>query len=122
VRHRIMLQEAMAELQNEGQETVWAFKFSRLRVWSSSGPDDGGSTYLWNVGRHSINNTAVHPRRFWASSIKTVAMPPISKTLKPNITATRVVQGSCSVRHKVRAFIGSSSSTSSQPVYSASTF
>jgi hypothetical protein len=30
-------------------------------------PDDGGSTYLWNVGRHSIKNTAVHPRRFWAS-------------------------------------------------------
>jgi hypothetical protein len=29
--------------------------------------DDVGSTYLWNVGRHSIN-TAVHPRRFWASS------------------------------------------------------
>jgi hypothetical protein len=30
-------------------------------------PDDGGSTYFWNVGRHSIKNTAVHPRRFWAS-------------------------------------------------------
>jgi hypothetical protein len=32
-----------------------------------SGPDDGGSTYLWNVGGHPIKNTAVHPRRFWAS-------------------------------------------------------
>jgi len=31
--------------------------------------DDGGRTYLWNVGRHSIKNTAVHPRRFWASCI-----------------------------------------------------
>jgi hypothetical protein len=30
-------------------------------------PDDGGSMYLWDVGRHSIKNTAVHPRRFWAS-------------------------------------------------------
>jgi hypothetical protein len=30
-------------------------------------PDDGGSTYLWNVGRHSVKNTAVHTRRFWAS-------------------------------------------------------
>jgi hypothetical protein len=30
-------------------------------------PDDGGSTHLWNVGRHSITNTAVHSRRFWAS-------------------------------------------------------
>jgi hypothetical protein len=30
-------------------------------------PDDGGSTYLLNVGRHSVNNTAVHPRRFWVS-------------------------------------------------------
>jgi hypothetical protein len=34
--------------------------------WAHS-PDDGGSTYLWNVGRHPIKNTAVHPRRFWAS-------------------------------------------------------
>jgi hypothetical protein len=24
-------------------------------------------THLWNVGRHPIKNTAVHPRRFWAS-------------------------------------------------------
>jgi hypothetical protein len=31
-------------------------------------PDDGGSTYLWNVGSHSVKNTAVHPRRFWAST------------------------------------------------------
>jgi hypothetical protein len=30
-------------------------------------PDDGGSMYLWNVGRYSIKNTVVHPRRFWAS-------------------------------------------------------
>jgi hypothetical protein len=29
--------------------------------------DDGGSTHLWNVGRHPIKNTAVHPRRLWAS-------------------------------------------------------
>jgi hypothetical protein len=28
---------------------------------------DGGSTHPWNVGRHSIKNTVVHPRRFWAS-------------------------------------------------------
>jgi hypothetical protein len=29
--------------------------------------DDGGSTYLWNVGRH-LFYTAVHPRRqFWTS-------------------------------------------------------
>jgi hypothetical protein len=30
-------------------------------------PEDGGRTYLWNVGRYSIKNTVVHPRRFWAS-------------------------------------------------------
>jgi hypothetical protein len=30
-------------------------------------PVDGGRTYLWYVGRHSIKNTAVHPRRLWAS-------------------------------------------------------
>jgi len=28
--------------------------------------DDGGITYLWNVGRYSVKNTAIHPRRFWA--------------------------------------------------------
>jgi hypothetical protein len=60
------------------------FKFSRRRVWSSESsgmycrvlnwmstddnrPDNGGSTYLRNVGRHSIKNTAVHTRRFWTS-------------------------------------------------------
>jgi hypothetical protein len=26
--------------------------------------------YLWNVGWHSIKNTAVHPTRFWASSMR----------------------------------------------------
>jgi hypothetical protein len=31
-------------------------------------PDDGGSTDLWNVGRHTIKNTAVHPRRLSASN------------------------------------------------------
>jgi hypothetical protein len=80
-------------------EGRWDFKFSRRRVWSSESsgmychvfnwmstdvsevraasiiramtrrPDDGGSTYIWNAGRHSIKNTAVHPRRFWASVI-----------------------------------------------------
>jgi hypothetical protein len=30
-------------------------------------PDDGGSTHLWNVGRHRFENTAVHPRRLWTS-------------------------------------------------------
>jgi hypothetical protein len=30
-------------------------------------PDDGGSKHFWNVGRHSIKNTEIHPRIFWAS-------------------------------------------------------
>jgi hypothetical protein len=30
-------------------------------------PGGGGSTHFWNVCRHPIKNTAVHPRRFWAS-------------------------------------------------------
>jgi hypothetical protein len=30
-------------------------------------PDDGGSMHLWNVGRHPIKNTAVHPRRLLAA-------------------------------------------------------
>jgi hypothetical protein len=34
---------------------------------TSSGPDDGGSTYLWNVGRQLFYK-AVHPRRqIWTS-------------------------------------------------------
>jgi hypothetical protein len=32
-------------------------------VWGTCCPDEGGSTYLWNVGQHSIKNKAVHPRR-----------------------------------------------------------
>jgi hypothetical protein len=31
-------------------------------------PSPWCSTYVWNVGRHSIKNTAVHPRIFWVSS------------------------------------------------------
>jgi hypothetical protein len=27
------------------------------------------STHLWNIGRHSIKNMALHPRRFWAPNI-----------------------------------------------------
>jgi hypothetical protein len=38
---------------------------SRCVLPPSSGP--WWWTHLWNVGRHSIKNTAVHPRRFWAS-------------------------------------------------------
>jgi hypothetical protein len=38
----------------------------KLRIFQHR-PDDGGSTHLWNVGRHPIKNMAVHPRRFWAS-------------------------------------------------------
>jgi hypothetical protein len=46
--------------------TLHFYISSLLFSWDHR-PDDGGSTYLWNVGRHSIKNTAVHPRRFWAS-------------------------------------------------------
>jgi hypothetical protein len=42
--------------------------FQRFVLPPPSGPDDGGSTYSWNVGRHPVNNMAVHPRRFWAST------------------------------------------------------
>jgi hypothetical protein len=34
---------------------------------SHQGPDDGGSTHLWNVGRHRFDYTAVYPRRLWVS-------------------------------------------------------
>jgi hypothetical protein len=35
---------------------------------SNQGDGDGGSTHLWNVGRHRIENTAVHSRRLWTKS------------------------------------------------------
>jgi hypothetical protein len=62
--------------ENRLQLQTWYFscylKFSRRRPTflryvlppSSWRPDDGGSTYLSNVGRYSIKNPAVHPRRF----------------------------------------------------------
>jgi hypothetical protein len=46
---------------------VWDFKFSRQRVWSSESSGMCCRVVNWNVGRHSVKNTAVHPRRFWAS-------------------------------------------------------
>jgi hypothetical protein len=38
--------------------------FVRFQVLTALPPSSG---HLWNVGRHPINNTAVHSRRFWAS-------------------------------------------------------
>jgi hypothetical protein len=29
--------------------------------------DDGGSTHVWNVGRHQFDCTALYPRRLWTS-------------------------------------------------------
>jgi hypothetical protein len=59
---------------------LWDFKFPRRRVWSSdlsSGlccRDDGGSMYLWNVGRQ-LFYTAVHPRRqIWTSNINLLTL------------------------------------------------
>jgi len=52
----------------------WRISILKLRIfwrvlnWMQTDcPDDGGSTHLWNVGQHSIKNTAVHPNIFWAS-------------------------------------------------------
>jgi hypothetical protein len=36
-------------------------RFKRCVRPPSSGPSDGGSTHLWNVGRHRFDNTAVIP-------------------------------------------------------------
>jgi hypothetical protein len=57
----------LLQRKEEGEYFMWDFKFSRRLVWCSelsSGiycrvkllstdgiPDDGGSTYLWNVGQ-----------------------------------------------------------------------
>jgi hypothetical protein len=58
---------------NKQNLTLWDFKFSRRRVWTSElSSDDGGSTYLWNVGRQ-LFYTAVHPRKqFWTSKFHIV--------------------------------------------------
>jgi hypothetical protein len=54
--------------------TLFFFTFLNYGVQSLLGctamshhPDDGGSTYLWNVGRHLFDYTAVHPRILWSS-------------------------------------------------------
>jgi hypothetical protein len=44
-------------------------------------PDDGGSTYLWNVGRQ-LFYTAVHPRR----QIRTSYSPPWELEISQEIT------------------------------------
>jgi hypothetical protein len=54
-------------------------------------PDDDGSTYLWNVGRHSIKNTAVHLRRFWTSSSTQYKYLP----LKPLTSHGRMLDNWC---------------------------
>jgi hypothetical protein len=56
----------------EGTYSEIGYVRVRFKVWSSESygmycRDDGGNTHLWNVGRHSVMNTTVHPRRFWGS-------------------------------------------------------
>jgi hypothetical protein len=46
-------------------------------------PDDGGSTHLWNVVRHLLDYTAVHPRRLWTS---------YSPPWEPEISRVAIVQ------------------------------
>jgi hypothetical protein len=54
------------------QKTNLNFIFAAVRTWNlTHRPDDGGSTYLWNVGRQ-LFYTAVHPRR----QIWTLYSPP----------------------------------------------
>jgi hypothetical protein len=42
-------------IDKSGLGLLWGFL-----ITINQGPDDGGSTHLWNVGRHSIKNTAVY--------------------------------------------------------------
>jgi hypothetical protein len=51
------------------QSTGLLYNQRSFRARLTHRPDDGCSMHLWNVGRHSIKNTAVHPRRFWASAL-----------------------------------------------------
>jgi hypothetical protein len=48
------------------QSTGLLYNQRSFRARLTHRPDYGGSTYLWNVGRHSVKNTAVHPRVLWA--------------------------------------------------------
>jgi hypothetical protein len=54
--------------------------------WVTNCPDDEGSTYLWNVGRHSIENTIVHRRRFWVSYYHTLCYFPNIQSKPPRQT------------------------------------
>jgi hypothetical protein len=94
---RDLFQINISSLSSTKYKTMWDFRFSRRWVWNSESSGMychvlnlmstyvsavraasiiraiiAGSTYLWHVGRHSINDTAVHPRRFWALKYKTV--------------------------------------------------
>jgi hypothetical protein len=56
-------------------------------------PDDGGSTYLWNVGRQ-LFNTAVHPRRqIWTECINIVQK--CTSCLKLNLQYSSVYLYEC---------------------------
>jgi hypothetical protein len=50
------------------QKTILNYILAAVRTWNlTHRPDDGGSTYLWNVGRQ-LFYTAVYPRRqFWTT-------------------------------------------------------
>jgi hypothetical protein len=59
---------------------MWDFKFSRRRVWSS----ESSGMYCRVLNWMSIKNTAVHPRRFWASSMKNnISQVQIHHSLRP---------------------------------------
>jgi hypothetical protein len=57
------------------EEPAWASAATCSRWFLARGffyPEDGGDTFLWNIGLHKIY-TAPHPRRRHSSIIHTVA-------------------------------------------------
>jgi hypothetical protein len=65
----------------------WILKCVRFLVLSS--PCWWRQHIPLNVGRHSVKNTAVHPRRFWASDLKDIGCKVIGWNNLAQVTAHR---------------------------------
>jgi hypothetical protein len=80
-------------------------QFDVDRRFRSHRPDDGGSTHLWNVGRHRIENTAVHPRRIWTSYLQKGLLTLAYRCLARHTMDTRQMNYAGNERYSTRKFV-----------------
>jgi hypothetical protein len=85
--HYLSRSRTCVQYRSQLSPSMWDFKFSRRRVWSSllgvdrifrndnSSPDEGGSTPLWSVGLLQRGYTALYPRRLSSSGIPMLHQP-----------------------------------------------